>query len=129
MAVKKINEKSAPGSYVVLANQNVSAAALQQFGFRTYFKNTQNPQEDVFYYPIPTGGPLYSIYMDMVYDAPTREHAQQAATIASVDTVYFVINDYWTGFDKIVNNAIVHADSWETINSGAIYIFKYSFPE
>jgi hypothetical protein len=140
-AVNWINRNSSTTPYVVLADQQVSVAALWTFGFSHYFNEipsregcrseaeagcvkagkTNNP---IYFYPIPTGGPLYQIYLDMVYKKPDRATALQAADLTGANTVYFVINKYWTSFDKIVEQAKIEADSWQNIKS-EIYIFKY----
>jgi len=107
--------------YIVLANQQVSAAALSQFGFKKYFKN------NIFYYPIPTGGELYQYYLKMVYKKPDRKTAEEAAQLTKVKTVYFVINKYWWASPKIIEEAKIEADSFQDIDNGNIYIFKYNF--
>jgi hypothetical protein len=113
-------EKDANGEpYVVLANQQVSVGALWTFGFNRYLK------DGLYFYPIPTGGPLYQIYLDMVYKKADRDTALKAADLTGVQNVYFAINKYWTGFDKIVEQAKIGADSYENLNNGEIYIFTY----
>jgi hypothetical protein len=66
----------------------VSAAAVATLGFKRY-------AGDVFFYPIPTGGPLYETYLRMTYQEPSRETVADAAKLAKTDLVYVVINDYW----------------------------------
>ena len=104
--------------HIVLANQQVSAAALHESGFDHY----HNGQ---FYYPIPTSGPLYQYYLDMVYKKPKRETMEKAMDLAGVNESYFVINKYWWAFSKIIDEAKLEADGWQTIGDGDIYIFKY----
>lgn len=116
-AVRHINTNGrAP--YIVLANQSVSVAALQEFGFKTYYG-------DQFYYPIPTGAPLYGFYLDMVYGEPTRKTMEAAMRSVGVPTAFFVINDYWTGSEGIVEQAKQNADRWVSINDGKLHIFEY----
>lgn len=74
--------------YTVLANQSVSAAAVSQLGFKRY-DNT------VFFYPIPTGGPLYKLYLRLTYQQPALETIREAARLGGSSLVYVVINDYW----------------------------------
>jgi hypothetical protein len=119
-AVNWIAQDAGKVSYVVLADQQVSVGALWTFGFSHYYK------KDIYFYPIPTGGPLYQIYLNMVYDKADRPTALSASDLTGADTVYFVINKYWTGFDKIVEQAKIDASSYQNINNGNIYIFKYS---
>ena len=105
--------------YVVLANQAVSSAAMDRYGFLQYYHG------DIFYYPIPTGGPLYQLYLDMVNVGPTHRKAVEAMDLAGVDTAYFVVNDYWFLADKIIENAKREANAWIAIDNGATYVFEY----
>lgn len=105
--------------YIVLANQAVSAAALKTYGFETYFNG------DVFYYPIPTGGAMYELYLKMVNLGPTHQRAVEAMDLAGVDTAYFVVNDYWFLADKIIENAKREADDWVVIDNGATTVFEF----
>lgn len=112
-------ENNSSVDYIVLANQQVSAAALKQYGFKKYYK------DNIFYYPIPTGGPLYQYYLKMVYEKPERKTMLEAMDMAGVDTGYFVLNKYWWAFPKILEEAKAEANSWQEIDSDEIYIFKY----
>jgi len=120
----------ADSDYIVLANQQVSAAALREFGFKKYYKiqnEIDNRQStiDIFYYPIPTGGRLYQYYLDMVYKKPAKETMAEVMDFAGVRQSYFVLNKYWWAFPKILAEAKLEADSWTEIGQGEIYIFKY----
>ncbi|MEA3398537.1 MAG: hypothetical protein U9R06_02205 [Patescibacteria group bacterium] len=119
-AIKWIEKNASSSDYIVLANQQVSAAALSQFGFKKYYQN------EIFYYPIPTGGPLYQFYLDMVYKKPSRETMIAAMKLAGVSQGYFVLNEYWWAFPKILNEAKLTADSWKKFADGKIYVFSYS---
>ncbi|MEK7545630.1 MAG: hypothetical protein AAB554_00965 [Patescibacteria group bacterium] len=107
------------GPYVVLANQSVSAAALREYGFRTYYG-------DQFYYSIPTGAPLYQKYLEMVYDAPSRATMDAAMRDIGVRQAYFVINDYWTDAGRIIDAAKKTADDWQEVGDGKVFIFRYT---
>jgi len=120
-AVQWINN-DAQGDYIVLANQQVSAAALHEFEFKKYYPINN---EDIFYYSIPTGGILYQQYLKMIYEKPSNENANKAMDIVGAQTVYFVLNKYWWAFPKILEEAKNEADSYENINN-EVYIFKYS---
>jgi len=142
-AVEWIEKDANRKPYVVLANQQVSVAALKTFGFNRYYKSplergvagpngsplayseTGGVGGEVYFYPIPTGGPLYQIYLKMVYDKPSRANALEATDLTGINTVYFAINKYWWAFDKIVEEAKIEASSFKIINDGEIYIFKY----
>jgi hypothetical protein len=118
-AVEWIDQDSGGRPYIVLANQQVSVGALWLFGFNHYYKN------DIFYYPIPTGGPLYQYYLKMVYEMPDRATAFKAADLAGVKLAYFVINKYWTDSDKLIERSKIDCDYFNAIDNGNIYIFKY----
>lgn len=111
-------EQDSKSPYVVLANQQVSAAALKEFGFAHYYN-------DLFYYPVPTASPLYQAYLKMVYEKPSREAAQAAADLADVDQVYFVLNKYWYAFPKVRNEAKLSADSWQSFGNDDVMVFRY----
>jgi hypothetical protein len=103
----------------VLADQQVSAAAIKEFGFAKYYQN------GIFYYPVPTGGPLYPFYLDMVYESPSRQTIFAAMDLAGVRESYFVLNKYWWAFPKILAEAKLSADSWREIGDGKIFVFLY----
>ncbi|MFA5358879.1 MAG: hypothetical protein WC310_03615 [Patescibacteria group bacterium] len=115
-------EQNTTGNYIVLANQSTSAAVLKIFGFKKYYKTTKG---EIFYYPIPTSGPLYKIYLEMVYGEPTRKKMIQAMDTVGVNQGYFVINKYWNDFDKITSEIMTQADSWQEIDNGNVHIFYF----
>ncbi len=119
-AVDEIAE-TASAPYIVLANQQVSAAALKELGFNHYYQSAKGL---IYFYPIPTGGELYQFYLDMVYKNPSRETMASARALTGVNESYLVINKYWFQSDRIINAAKISADSWKTIDNN-IYIFKY----
>ena len=120
IAVKSIDQKT-NRRYVSLANQQVSAAALKTFGFDHYYETSSGP---IYFYPVPTGGPLYQYYLEMVYQKPGRDTALKAMDLTGVDESYLIINKYWYQSGRIINKAKLEADEWWTINDN-IYIFKY----
>ncbi|MEA3272280.1 MAG: hypothetical protein U9P90_01265 [Patescibacteria group bacterium] len=122
-AVHFIEEDSNGEDYIVLANQAVSAAALQEFGFRKYFSTDSG---EIFYYPIPTGGKLYQYYLDMVYKEPLRETMVEAMNLVGVKQGYFVLNKYWTNSERILKKAKLTADSYYSLDNDEIFIFIFS---
>ncbi|MFA6171949.1 MAG: hypothetical protein WCW77_00060 [Patescibacteria group bacterium] len=116
-------EEDAGGEYIALANQQVSAAALHEFGFKHYLKAKTG--EEIFNYPIPTGGPLYQYYLAMVYDKPTRTRMEKAMNLTSAKTGYFVLNKYWFQYPKILEEAKLSASSWKSFGDGEVVVFKY----
>jgi len=132
--VKWIEQDAKNSNYVVLSNQAVSAAALYVNGFKKYYQNNspackylQNPCQELFYYPIPTTSPLYDLYLDMVYKAPTKTNLEKALYMTQANIVYFVINDYWLDAQKIIKNATNEFSEPHTIrNKGrSVTIFKF----
>ena len=107
--------------YVVLANQSVSAAAVQDNGFLHYYGESK----DIFYYPIPTGGPLYEIFLEMIENNPTSELATRAMDLASVDRVYFVVNKYWWSAEVAIERARAVTDDYFIVDDGATWVFIF----
>lgn len=129
-AVHEIEEDAAGASYAVLANQTVSAAAVRELGFVRYFG-------DQFFYPIPTGGDYYALFLAM-NERPSRETAEAALTLvnahcaadlgcteAPATTLYYVVNDYWWEAPRIVETAKQSADAWWALDGGAVHVFRY----
>ena len=124
LAVSKVEQLAGNSKYIVLANQNLGAAALKLTGFNRYYLE-KNSTAEHYYYSIPTGAPLYQYYLDMVYKQPTRELAKEAANLIDAENVYLIVNDYWTSSEIIYQNAKAQADSVYSINNGSIYIFEF----
>ncbi|MFH0819676.1 MAG: hypothetical protein V1892_01450 [bacterium] len=121
-------DKEAKSPFIVLANQQVSAAAIREFGFKNFYPIKIDEKETYhqFYYPIPTSSPLYTYYLSMVYDNPSPEITTEAMKLVGVKEAYFVINNYWWHFDKIIKEAKKTANTWQSIDNEKIYIFKYT---
>lgn len=119
-AVESIDSE-ARAPYIALANQQVSAAALRAFGFDHYYRTSVG---ELYFYPIPTGSPLYQYYLDMVYKNPDRDSMTNAMDLAGVNTGYLLVNKYWYQSGRVINEAKLTADKWWTINN-EVYIFKY----
>jgi hypothetical protein len=112
----KLIENNSQTDYLVLANQQVSVAALKTFGFNRYYNQH-------YFYPIPTGGPLYQFYLDMVYKEPKKETMVSAMDLLGVNEAYFVLNNYWWNFPKLLAANQLEAVWWERL--GDNYIFYY----
>jgi len=123
-AVQKISELSTQ-EYIVLANQQVSAAALKTHGFNNYYDSKFGP---IYFYPIPTGGILYQYYLDMVYKNPDRKTMLEAMSLVGAQEGYLVINDYWHESGKIIKAAKLSADNYFEIGDKNIFIFQYLKP-
>ncbi|MCR4278697.1 MAG: hypothetical protein NUV81_02205 [bacterium] len=128
-AVRLIHMDANGNDYTVLANQSVSASAVSQLGFYRYVN-------DLFFYPIPTGGPLYQIYLKMTYQEPTRETAYEASVLGKTNLVYVVVNRYWwqasslseslrnvadQNWDILTKKEKLNQDDWQ------IHIYKFDF--
>ena len=112
-------ENQTKNPYIVLSDQQTGAMALRSLGFNRYYNN-------LYFYPIPTSGPLYQYFLNMVYIRANRETMNEAMNLARVNEAYFVLPKYWWAFNKIVAEAKLSADSWQKIGTGQIYIFKYT---
>ena len=117
-AVKTVDDRAAGTPYIALANQSVSAAALQTFGFRTYYG-------DQYFYAIPTGGALYQSYLDMVYNGAKRATMTDTMKRYEVTRAYFILNKYWNNFAKIDAQASKTADDRYEVDGGAVVVFEY----
>ncbi len=119
-AVHLVESMAVGVPYLALANQSVSAAAIQEIGFRYY--------GDLFFYPIPTGGELYALFLAM-NESPTRDIAEQALEPVpqhgDVTTVFFLVNNYWWDAPRIIETAKTTADDWRSLGDGQIYLFRY----
>ncbi len=116
-AVKFIDKQANGEAYTVLANQTVSAAAISSFGFKRYVG-------DVFYYPIPTGGPLYERFLQMM-DQPDADIAKEAGDLGQSKLVYVVVNRYWFKADQTIEKLKELSDRTWNVERGAAYIFLF----
>lgn len=122
-AVREIETLAAGKPHVVLANQMMAAAALQEFGFARYLVT---PQGKILWYPIPTGGTLYPFFMAM-NTVPGKETAREAAVFADVGSVFFAVHDYWPFSLNIRHGAQETADVIAPIRESAIMIYGFNF--
>ena len=76
----------------------------------------------IFFYPIPTGSPLYQYYLNMVYKNASAETLREAMQLVGAQRGYFVLNRYWNDFDRIVAEAQENLQLLYSINN-AIFIF------
>jgi len=117
----KLIDSEAKNPYIVLANQQVSVAALKELGFDNYHETKSGP---IFFYPIPTGGLLYQYYLDSVEKKPSRETMVKAMNLTGIKESYLIINKYWYQSGQLINEAKLNANSWKDVN-GEVYIFQY----
>ncbi len=112
-------EANSNNNYIVLANQQVSVAALKKFGFTKYYK------DNIYFYPIPTSGPLYKYYLDMVYEKPNKKTMQSAMELAGVNESYFILNKYWWASPKILEEAKLEAKKYKKFGDGEVWVFEF----
>lgn len=110
--------------YIVLANQQTSVASLKELGFNHYLKVGS---QQIFFYPIPTGGQLYQYYLEMVNKNPDRITMIKAMDLTGVKESYLAVSKYWQSSSRIIAEAKLSADSYWQINNGDIYIFKFIY--
>ncbi len=119
--VHEIENWSNNEPYLVLANQSVSAAAISEIDFRYY--------NNLFFYPIPTGGDLYQKFLSM-NDHPTRDIAKEALKLVpmhgDVNMLYYVVNTYWWQAPRIIETAKTTANEWRSVDN-VVFIFRYDF--
>jgi len=122
ITIVKTIDNIASEDYVVLTNQAVAAAALNTFGFSKYY-NT-----NIYYYPIPTSGPLYQIYLDAIYQRQTIDNILKSTyNLTGVNNIYLVVNGYWTDATNLINSYKKTATSWQQLNND--YIFYYNLED
>lgn len=121
-AVRFIEKDAGGEEYIVLANQQVSAAALKEFGFKKYYYPNN---EAMFYYPIPTGGRLYEYFLKMVYEYPSRYTAEQVKNLVGVERVYFVLNKYWWASPKLFEEAKNESAEHKIFGENDVSVFRY----
>ncbi|GEM_PF-268647 len=111
-------------NYIVLTNQTVSAAALREFGFAKYHDTKEGEQ---YFYSIPTGGPLYQFFRQMVYEYPKKQWMLEAMDFAGVDRAYFIHTNYWYPAAELRDAAKTEADDWWAIgeNPEQAWVFEY----
>ena len=123
-AVSLVASDAGDDSYLVLANQSVSAAAIRLLGFEEHYFGSQ------YRYPIPTGGTLYHFFLAM-NENPSQETALQSASLVRglcatdlsctqdrVIHVYFIVNTYWWDSARIIETAKGTANKWMSAGNG-----------
>jgi hypothetical protein len=113
-------EESSNQPYIVLANQMVGVAAINQFGFAHYYNNN-------FYYSMPLGNNnIYNEFLSMIEGKPDRQTALIAMDKAGVDKLYFVVNNYWHSAKQAIDQASHVADEHWIIDNGVNTVFVYN---
>lgn len=118
-ATQWIHEDAGDSAYVVLANQTVSAVAIDSYGFFQYHSS-------MLYYPLPTNGRLYPQFLRV-----TREPDKIAQildgvrSMTGVHLVYIAINDYWDE-SKLINEVLSSfASDRHTFGNGIVTVYRF----
>lgn len=124
-AVRFIEQDAGETSYTVLANQSVSAAAVETYGFARYVEN-EKTAEQIFYYPIPTGGTLYQLYLNAVSPEPSFDAINEAGRLGESEIVYVVLNDYWWDAERVGGALQEKAEDVTMFGDGQVRVFRFS---
>jgi hypothetical protein len=116
-AVRLIDSFSRTDNYIVLANQQLGAAAIKEFGFKRYY----GPW---LYYSVQTGGLLYDRYLRMI-EEPNKDLVYSLLEEVGAEECFVVVHDYWWGFDKIKEEMYIEADDYFFVGDKDIYIFYF----
>jgi hypothetical protein len=117
--VQRIEADAAGKPYVVLANQATAAAAVNVIGFSRSYK-------DNYFYPLPTGSPLYQLYLDFVYKGPSLGTISKVRELTGVQLVYVAVSSYWDSFDRIRREAQATTPRWFTVGTtSTVDVFRY----
>ncbi len=123
--VNRIHNENTNNNYVVLSTILTAVTSLTEYPFAHYIDTKEGSQ---FYYSIPAGGPLYTLYEEMLYQGQKLQTIQKVFELTNVNKVYFVVPWYWKNSDQIVAGAKKNADSWHSINE-KMWIFEYLRPD
>lgn len=124
-AVRQFAATGTSTDYIVLSNILTAAASVETYGFKKYYE-TNNGQ--VFYYAIPSGGPLALAFNDMLYQGQKRETIDSVLALTGANRAYFVVHSYWDDAYRIIEGAQKTADESAHIVSGntSVWIFTYN---
>ncbi|MFA5946147.1 MAG: hypothetical protein WC802_04545 [Patescibacteria group bacterium] len=117
-AVQAIEKYAAGRDYVVLANQATSSSAISELGFKKYYHG------DMFFYPIPTGGPLYQLFLTMS-STPNKTTIEKAREITGAHLVFFVMSDYWWDANRVIEQTKPLADAVWTFENGNVTVMVF----
>jgi len=121
--VQVVDELSDGESYLVLSNQMTSAAALQVFGFAHYLPLKD---EQVLWYPIPTGGLLYKYYEDTIFLGPNRQRIDELFEQTDARHIFFVLQSYWPWTEDFLKNIHASADQVIDLEDLGVQLIHYT---
>lgn len=120
-AVDEIERSHHGEKYAVLANQITSAAAVKEFGLDRNIKASDG--QEIYFYPIPTGGKLYSFYMPLLYENGTAEKITEIKKFTQTDKLIVVVSRNWKRFSEIDKRLSTAAA--QHYNNGQIFIYEF----
>jgi hypothetical protein len=120
-AVDLIDKTAGSDDYVVLANQATSSAAIQTFGFKKYYHG------DIYFYPVPTGGLLYELFLEM-NEQPSLETIEKVRALTGASTVFYAVSDYWWQADSIIENTKALLPKTDLLQTGKTTVFVFPKP-
>jgi hypothetical protein len=118
-AARFIDRDAAGEPYTVLANQSVSAAAVATLGFKRY-------AGDVFFYPIPTGGPLYQTFLRVTGSTASTDDIKEAANLGQSRLVYVVLNRYWWDAELVAQRLSALTDAQWSFGQEDVIVYRFT---
>ncbi len=117
-AVRWIEHNSKNQPYTVLADQSVSAGAVAELGFKRY-------ADDIFFYPLPTGGALYQVFLRAATAQVKKEDIEEAARLGKSSLVYLILSEYWWQADEAAKQLEALAGNSYSIDGGAMRVYRF----
>lgn len=117
-AVRWIEQDSKHQPYTVLADQSVSAGAVAELGFKRY-------ADDVFFYPLPTGGTLYQVFLRAATTQAKKEDIEEAARLGKSSLVYVILSSYWWQADEVAKHLETLAGNSYRVEGGAMRVYRF----
>lgn len=120
LAVNWIDADAGSQAYIVLSNQTMSAAAVKELGFAHYYNEN-------FFYPLPTSGRLYQLFLNIVETEKTpNQVVAEARSLTGIQRIYIVVHDYWNNAPLI--NATLETATGQKHTFGDDVISVFTFP-
>ncbi len=120
--VRAIDEHAGSEPYAVLSHQMTSAGAIQEFGFRDYFTIGD---EEVLWYPIPTGGTLYGYYGAIIQTGLVEEKIRDLFSKTDREKIYFVTQSYWAWTQEFTASMRSASQGEIVLDDGLIIIYLF----
>ncbi len=125
--VKHIESRSAGSTYLVLAPQMFSAAALKTFGFEN---GIQTQDGNIYPYSIPTGGRLYAEYLLLYRVADPLPILKDIFAYTPADEIYVIIPHTWDDQGSTAIKLSGFGTSWKETGTDILVIKRQTvYPE